>query len=552
MQENPKMARNSVKIGGAIGFWGEAHHAMAPILVRFARQGVMVLSLAGGMNPTACAAALRAEIERQGLGLRVAVVEGDDLKPVIEDVAKSTEMFTGAPYPDRDMVLSGIAYLGAGPMVTALEHGADIVITGRCADSAMALAAAMHFLGWRDDDFDLLAAGSLAGHLIECGPQSTGGNYTDWDSVPDPSRIGYPIAEVFGDGRIDITKPAGTGGVVSRETVGEQMLYEIGDPAAYALPDVVCDFTHVTLSQAAADRVEVREVRGRPPTGQLKVTTTHQIGYRAGQVLNFSGRSARDKARSYIDAVLERTRARLNEMGLADFDQVHVETFGGLSAQTDLEEIAVTAAVRHQDARAVGLFLKELIGHALGTPPGLHFFTGGGRPKPSPVVAAFSSLVDADLPKVTVTLEDDALPYVRRGTKTQAARPPQVTPPEPEPTAMTDIRLEEIAVARSGDKGDMANIGVMARSPAYLPWIWAALTPERIAGIFDGLVAGDITRFYLPGSDAMNILMDQALGGGGIASLRNDSQGKAFAQRLLSCSIAIPQDLLPNQEKGAP
>lgn len=591
------MQKNGVKIGGAIGFWGESHHAtaqllsdpdldvlvydflaeitlsimararqkdpqagyapdfisaaMGPNLAQIAERKIKVLSNAGGMNPSACAAALRAEIERQGLDLKVAVVEGDDLREKIEQVAANAEMFSGTLYPDRDKVLSVNAYLGAGPMVAALEAGADIVITGRCVDSALTLAACIHALGWRDDQYDLLSAASLAGHLIECGPQSTGGNFTDWDRVPEPAQIGYPIAEVFADGRIEITKPAGTGGLVSRETVGEQMLYEIGDPAAYVLPDVVCDFTEVTLTQVSKDKVEVAKAKGRVPTGFLKVSTTHMNGYRAGQVLNFNGRDARAKGLAYVDAVLERSRARLSAMGAPDFEQVHVESFGGRPGATDFEEVAVTAAVRHQDARAVGVFLKELIGNALATPPGLHVFTAGGRAKPSPVVALFSNLVEASLPDVTVTIDDSPVAYDAKIKRAAAIPSDPVLPTVPDANETTDVPLEIIAVARSGDKGDKANIGLLARSPAYMPWIWAALTPERIASVFAGEVEGVIDRFYLPGSHSMNILMDRALGGGGIASLRNDSQGKAFAQRLLACPIAIPVDLVPNNQQGA-
>lgn len=591
------MKRTSVKIGGAIGFWGEAHHAtaqlltdpdlevlvydflaeitlsimararqkdpdqgyapdfvtaaMAPNLSEIAARNIKVLSNAGGMNPAACATALQAEIARQGLALKVAVVEGDDLKVQMEQIAKAPEMFSGAPYPDPSRVLSVNAYLGAGPMVAALTAGADIVITGRCVDSALTLAACMHRLGWTADQHDLLAAGSLAGHLIECGPQSTGGNFTDWEDVPDPANIGYPIVEVFADGQLEMSKPPATGGLVTRETVGEQMLYEIGDPAAYILPDVICDFTEVTLTQIAADRVEVAGAKGRSPSGLLKVSTTYMDGYRAGQVLNFNGRDARAKGLAYVDAVLRRTRARLHEMGAPDFDQVSVETFGGSNAGTGFEEVSVTAAVRHQDARAVGLFLKELIGNALATPPGLHFFTGAGRPKPSPVVKLFSSLVEASVPDVQVSCDGQGVAYEQGPVAAASPAPEPTVPQTPEPVETTVVCLEQIAVARSGDKGDKANIGVLARTPEVIPWIWMALTPDRIAEVFGQNVKGSIERFYLPGSASMNILVDQALGGGGIASLRNDSQGKAFAQRLLAMPVAIPAHLVPKSTQRA-
>ncbi|MFW8635592.1 acyclic terpene utilization AtuA family protein [Cribrihabitans pelagius] len=593
------MTRNTLRIGGACGFWGEApdataqlltgpaldvlvydylaeitlsimararardpamgyaadfvRGAMAPNLAAIARRGVRVLSNAGGMNPRACAEALRAEIAAQGLSLKVAVVEGDDLRGRIETVAEAPEMFTGAAFPERDKVLSVNAYLGAGPVAAALQAGADIVITGRCADSALTLAACMHAFGWQAEEFDLMAAGSLAGHLLECGPQATGGNFTDWETVPGLAVIGYPIAEMRPDGVFTLEKLEGTGGLVTRETVGEQLLYEIGDPQAYLLPDVICDFSGVSLREAGPGRVEVSGARGRAPSGRLKVSATWQDGYRAGQVLYFNGRGARAKGEAYAQAVLERVGAKLAAMNAPGFDKVSIECFGGRPGQGAYEEVAVTAAVRHQDARAVGLFLKELTGAALAAPPGLHFFTGAGRPKPSPVVALFSCLAEADLAEVTVTLDGAPVAYEPECVAGPDIRPPAPVPPDVASAGhtMVTVPLEDLAVARSGDKGDAANIGVMARLPAYLPWIWAALTPEAVAAQFEGLAEGPVERFYLPGIAAMNLLMHNALGGGGIASLRNDSQGKGFAQRLLALPVAIPAGLVSNTKRRA-
>ncbi|MFW8595102.1 acyclic terpene utilization AtuA family protein [Cribrihabitans neustonicus] len=593
------MTRNTLRIGGACGFWGEASHAttqlltdpaldvlvydylaeitlsilararakdpatgyaadfvrdaMAPNLAAIADRGVRVLSNAGGMNPQACADALRAEIERQGLSLKVAVVEGDDLRGRIETVAEAPDMFSGAAYPPRDKVLSVNAYLGAGPMAAALEAGAGIVITGRCADSALTLAACMHAFGWQADQLDLMAAGSLAGHLLECGPQATGGNFTDWEFVPGLATIGYPVAEMRADGVFTIEKPEGTGGLVTREAVGEQLLYEIGDPQAYLLPDVICDFSGVTLREVGPGRVEVSGARGRAPSGKLKVSTTWHDGFRAGQVLNFNGRGARAKGGAYAQAVLDRVAAKLSALNAPGFDKVSIECFGGRTGEGDYEEVAMTAAVQHQDAAAVALFLKELIGAALATPPGLHFFTGAGRPKPSPVVALHSSLVPADLPEVTVTLDGAPVPFEAKSAAASDRHPPAPEPPVADATGkeMVTVLLEDLAVARSGDKGDAANVGVMARVPVYLPWIWAALTPGAVAAHFKGLAEGAVQRFYLPGTAAMNILMHNALDGGGIASLRNDSQGKGFAQRLLSLPVAVPAGLVSNPSRRA-
>ncbi len=526
--------------------------AMGPNLSAIVEQGVKVLSNAGGVNPLACADALRAQIAKAGLALKVAVVEGDDLLPRAEEFADRTEMFSGAAMPPRDKIASMNAYIGAAPIVAALRAGADIVITGRCVDSALTLAACMHHFGWSSEDADLLSAGSLAGHLLECGPQSTGGNFTDWEQAGDLAQIGYPVAEVSADGSMILTKPQGTSGVVNMASVCEQMLYEIGDPRAYHLPDVICDFSDVEMGQVGPDRVRVNGAKGRAPSGYLKVSTTWADGFRGGMVFQFNGRNARSKAEAFAQAGLDRARVTLKKTGAPDYREVSFEAFGGRPDTRDYEEISFKAAVRHDDARAVGLFLKELIGTALATPPGLHFFTGAGRPKPSPVVALFSFLVEADQLDVRVTLDGADIGYLPATVALRGAEASPLSAPEaPQPGQdLVERRLEELAWARSGDKGDSANIGVIARHRAYLPWIWAALTPEAVAQVFVAELKGPVERFYLPGTASMNLLLHQALGGGGIASLRNDAQAKAFAQQLLSHPIRLPAGLILNAELG--
>lgn len=594
------MSQQPIIIGGASGFWGEASHAagqligggvdflvfdylaeitmsimararmadetkgyatdfvtevMARNAGEIAARGVKVLSNAGGVNPRACAAALREALDKAGVELSVAVVEGDDLMDRLGAVADEKEMFSGAAFPPEDAIASANAYLGAFPVARALAGGADIVITGRCADSALALAACIHAFGWRPGDHDLLAAGSLAGHLVECGPQATGGNFTDWRAAGDLARIGYPMARVDAAGGIEITKPEGTTGLVTRASVGEQLLYEIGDPRAYLLPDVACDFTRVTLDEVGPDRVRVSGARGRAPSGKYKVSVTWADGYRAGFVFQMNGREARAKARAFVRIGLDRAEARLKAKGAAGFREVSVETFGGRPGAGPYEEITVKVAVRHDEARAVGLFLKEEIGAALATPPGLHFFTGGGRPKPSPVVRLYSFLVDAAEVPVTVILPDGS---VRQVAPPEGGASPLSEAEVPEPVAgeadegerLVSCRLEELAWARSGDKGDSANIGVIARHPALMPWIWRGLTEARVAEIFADTLQGGVTRHYLPGARAMNIVLEAVLGGGGVASLMSDAQGKGFAQRLLNEEIAVPEAVLRQLKEG--
>ncbi|MDD9909072.1 MAG: DUF1446 domain-containing protein [Ahrensia sp.] len=581
----------SITIGGASGYWGEASHAtaqllrteqldflvydylaeitmsimararvkdpqagfaadfvsaaLAPNLKAIAERGIKVISNAGGVNPKACSDAVRALLSKHGLNLRVATITGDDVLGELAEATETVDMFCGAPFPPAESLLSANAYLGAFPIAKALDEGADIVITGRCVDSAVALAACIHSFGWQVDDFDRLAAGSLAGHLIECGPQATGGNFTDWRDAGPLADIGYPLATIESEGTCILSKPPETTGTVTPLTVGEQMLYEIGDPAAYALPDVACDFRDVTLEQSGDNEVTVRGVRGRAPSAQYKVSATAMDGYRAGQTFLINGFDARSRAESLAQAIIDRARARLRAVNAADFTEISTEVFG--SYERGYGEVMLKLAVRHDDASAVGIFLKEMAGMGLATPAGMSIFTAGGRPKPSPVVRLWSCLIDKEkvTPRLSFDDGDGAAVQLALSVESETHAIETVDQPEPaEPSSdMIGVPLIALAVARSGDKGDKANIGVMARDAKYLPYIWQALSPEAVSAHFALELEGAqdrVERFYLPGSHAINLLLDRALGGGGIASLRQDAQGKGFGQKALAMPVSIP------------
>jgi hypothetical protein len=530
--------------------------AMAPNLSRIAESGVRVIANAGGVNPAACAAALRSQIEAAGLALRVGVVEGDDLLERAGEFAVRREMFTGEAFPPRELLASINAYLGAFPIAAALDAGADIVITGRCVDSAVTLGACIHAFGWGRDDLDCLAQGSLAGHLLECGTQATGGNFTDWEELVDSlPTAGYPIAEIHADGHFEVAKAADTGGRVSVGTVGEQMLYEIGDPAAYVLPDVICDLTRVRLEQVGEDRVAVHGARGCGVPADYKVCATWADGFRAGQVWTMVGRAAPRKARHLADAVFERSNRVLAAVGLEPLADTSAEVigaeshYGSAAAPGDVREVDIKIAARHPSARGVALFLKEMVGLALTAPPGLTGFAGA-RPKPMPVLRLFSCL----LPKasVPVSVSVDGVPLVYEEVAT-AAGTGKHEEAAAIPTAddragdLVQVPLECLAFGRSGDKGNRANIGVMARRRDYLPWIAKTLTEAHVAGLFDHFLAAGqerpVERFYLPGTASLNFLLHDVLGGGGVASLRADPQGKVYAQLLLGEAIALPRAL---------
>jgi len=529
--------------------------ALKPNLAEIARQGVRIISNAGGVNPHGCAEAVRGLIEAAGLDLTVAVVTGDDLLDRRSDfeAAAPTEMFSGTAFPPTDSLASINAYLGAFPIARALDEGADIVLTGRVVDSAVTLGACIHEFGWTPSDLDRLAGGSLAGHILECGPQATGGNFTDWELVADSLvNIGYPIAELSPDGTFVCTKPAETGGLVSPHTVGEQMVYEIGDPQAYILPDVVCDFSEVALEQVAPDQVRLSGAKGRPAPAEYKVSATYSDGFRAAQTLIYYGADADRKARRFADTALQRARILLERAGLPDFSETSVELigdethYGPRRKQQGSREVSVTIAARHDDSKALAILFRETIGLALGAPPGLTGFAGG-RAKPSPVVRLFSFAHPKDDVEIKVETADGewVIPQTRQDEVFDPASIVRPSVPESPDTDddLVDVPLIRLAVARSGDKGDKANIGVIARDPEYLPWIWEALTESAIAEVYAHFLKGPVERFYLPGSHAINFLLHEVLGGGGVASLRNDPQGKGYAQLLLDYPIPVPSEL---------
>ena len=327
--------------------------------------GTRIVTNAGGVNPRACVARMEELAAREGLTFRIAIVEGDELIERLDEIDGDREMFTGAPFPPRDMIASANAYLGATPIARALAMGADIVITGRCVDSALTLGPCIHEFGWGPDDLDQLAQGSLAGHVIECGAQGSGGLFTDWEDVPDWAHIGYPIAEIAADGSFVITKPAGTGGLVTPAVVSEQILYEVGDPQAYMLPDVVCDFAHVRVAPAGENRARITGAKGYPPTGRYKISVTHADGHRIIAFMPTVGRDAARKAQRQADAVIERVEELLRARNIGPFRAKRVEivgaeaSYGAHSRTQDAREVIARVAVEHDDPAALKIFVRE-------------------------------------------------------------------------------------------------------------------------------------------------------------------------------------------------
>ncbi|MBN9090044.1 MAG: DUF1446 domain-containing protein [Reyranella sp.] len=526
---------------------------MGPLAREIADKKIKVITNAGGVNPQACRDAVIKACDEAGVSLKVALVLGDDLQPRLEELRKTDirEMDTGASLPGR--IASMNAYLGGFPIARALSEGADVVITGRCVDSAVTLGALIHEFGWGMDDHDRLAAGTLCGHTIECGAQCNGGNFTDWRLVPGYDDMGFPVAEVEADGSFVLGKPDNTGGLITPATVAEQMLYEIGDPRAYMVPDVVCDFTEARYEQVGPDRVRVSGAKGRPATDTYKVSTTFPDGYKLSTIFMLGGREAVAKGRHSAESIIKKTRRVFAEKGWADYRDVSIEIIGGEAtygphARTaDSREVVVKIAAKHDQKEALGLLGREIAPMSTGGVVGMTGSFGAGRVSPTPVIRMFSCLIPKTQVPVTIDLEGRRIPMqegARSGGFTTAQLPAEAPAAPSKVSGATEtVPLAALAYGRSGDKGDNANIGIFARAPEYVPILESEVTEDAVATYFAHRIGGPVTRWRLPGIGGFNFLLRQALGGGGMASLKADPLAKAFAQMLLDMPVKVPAEM---------
>jgi len=620
------MSQNTVRIGCGCGFWGDsaagpaqlvrmggidvlmldylseitmsllarARHrrpelgyatdfvttVMAPLAREIAERRIRVVTNAGGVNPSGCRLALQAALQQLGVRLSIATVIGDDVTGELARLreAGATDLETGGALPEK--VVSANAYLGAFPIAQALRDGAEVVITGRCADSALALGPLIAAFDWQVSDLDRLAMGSLAGHIIECGTQATGGIFTDWRPVAAAwDDMGYPVVECSADGSFVVTKPTATGGLVTPATIAEQITYEVHDPAAYILPDVVCDFTDVRLEGLGSDRVRVTGARGLPATPDYKASLTYHDGFRCTATLMIVGVEAVVKAHAVAAAILARSARLIAQAGHSGYSATSVEVLGSESLYgphsnaSSAREVVLKIAVAHADEAALELFSREIFPAATSMAQGITGFAAG-RPSVQPVVRLASCLISKSRVPVQVEVDGRVTPYSsgQLGKRPAAPDGPAakgfdacVSPFAacadgttqvrhaasglPQPVANFDIRgpavevpLIRLAWGRSGDKGDTANIGVIARRREFMPAIAAALTPQSVSAHLAHLVTGPVERFDWPGLNGWNFVLRRALGGGGIASLRYDPQGKSYAQILMDFPVRVPEE----------
>ena len=526
---------------------------MREVLPQCVARGVRIIANAGGVNPLACRAAVEKLAAELGVAdrVKVGVVLGDDIWPDLDALLAAGEplahMDTGRPLTDiRAKVLSANAYLGAAPIVKALEMGANVVIAGRVTDTAVTLAPLMHEFGWAADDWDKVAAGVIAGHIIECGTQCTGGNFTDWKLVPSFRSIGFPIVEASPDGSFVVTKHPGTGGLVTVHTVSEQLVYEMGSPA-YISPDCIARFDSITLTQEGPDRVRITGARGAPAPEKLKVSLSFEDGYRAFGRLMVSGPDALAKAQKVAEVFWEcvggkslYADAREQFVG---WDSCHAPL-----AKDEPGEVLVQFAVRDQDEKKINArFGPQLVPRVLGTVPGITYLADQGRPRASDVVGYWPALISRKCVRQRVLVGGDEA-EVAQPDLTKARSAPFLAAPVNPTFAPSGKRvrvpLSRLCLARSGDKGDTANIGVIARSDAIFAWMRQRLTAAFVKRRFEGVCRGKVERAVVPNLRALNFLLHESLGGGGTLSLLLDAQGKTYSQFLLASKVTVDEALL--------
>ncbi|MBO4236246.1 acyclic terpene utilization AtuA family protein [Pseudonocardia alni] len=536
-------ARRKDPAGGyARTFLTQVEHVLGTCLDR----GIRIVSNAGGLNPAGLASDLTALAQRLGLAPRIAYVHGDDLVDRLDDIQAAghtlAHLDTGVTLADAGVnPVSANAYLGAWGITEALRADADVVVTGRVTDASVVVGPAAWWHGWERTDFDAIAGAMAAGHVIECGPQATGGNYSFFEEITDRRYPGFPIAEVAADGSSVITKHPGTGGLVSPGTVTAQLLYEIAEPA-YPGPDAVAHFDSLRLTQDGEHRVRISGTRGSAPTDRLKVALNYEGGYRNTMTLVLTGTRIEEKA-AWASEQLTELLGGADRFGELD---VQLLRFDHPDAPTNPQATAhLRVTVKDPDRRKVGrAFSDTTMELALGGYPGFHTTT------PPSAESAFGvywpTLVPASEVEHLVTLPDGTTTPVPHSPVT-AGVPAPAEPLVPAPVAGPTRRLPlgEIAAARSGDKGGNANIGLWTRTDDEYAWLRGHLTVERVRELLPEAAELEIRRFDLPNLRALNIVVVGILGAGVASATRPDPQAKGLGEYLRSRLVDIPVALLP-------
>jgi Acyclic terpene utilisation family protein AtuA len=509
--------------------------------------GLRLVVNAGGLNPAGLAAATRELAVRRGHDLRVAYVDGDDVFGRLDALQQAghtlPNLSSGEPlasWPHRPLTAN--AYLGGFGIARALEHGADVVVTGRVADASVVVGAATWWWNWTPDDHDALAGAVCAGHVIECGAQATGGNFSGFRDIADLAEPGFPIAEIAADGSSVITKHPGTGGAVTHDTVKAQLLYEIGEPA-YLNPDVTTHLDTAEVTDHGGDRVEIRGVRGSPPPSTTKVAITAVGGWHNDMLLALTGTDLDAKA-----ALVERTVRRYVE-SVDGIDAVAVDRIGRAQPDPDTQNAGtelIRVAVQGSEHAAGRAFSSHMVGIALSSYPGLYSLS---PPQPGSAFGVYwPALLDQTTLDHTVHHHDGTSEVVAPN-RTRCA-PSGSTPPAPRTARpgwtdeLVEVSLGEVVHTRSGDKGGDANVGVWVRHPDAWEWLQSTLTVDELQRLLPEARDLPVTRHELPNLGAVNFVIHGLLGAGATSTLRLDAQAKALGEWLRARSTKVPRFLL--------
>jgi hypothetical protein len=524
-------------------FVAQMREVMGEVLDR----GVRVVVNAGGLDPLGCAAAVEEAAAGLGLAPRVAAVTGDDLMPRLAELMEAGETFTdldtGEPLVDAAGLLVANAYLGGWGIAEALDRGADIVVTGRVADASLVVGAAAWWHGWGRTDWDPLAGAVVAGHVVECSAQATGGNFSFFTELPGMERPGFPWVEVAADGSAIVGKHDGTGGAVTVETVASQLLYEIAGPE-YPTPDVTARFDTVRIAPAGPDRVALTGIRGEPPPPTLKVAAALPGGYRNSVLVGITGLDADAKADLFVRQFWAHC-----PWGPDDYDEVRVTRIGRGEEDPSNNAAAISLlelAVRSGDAEKAGRrWADAMVQAALGSIPGLF---GLWPPREAAPYAVFWPTT-VDRSRVAQTVHVDGETVTVTETDPGEAAPVAVTPPPPAtvpapPGPTRRVPLGRVVGARSGDKGGAANLGVFTRTPDAYPWLASFLTVERLCALLPDLAGHRIDRHEFPNLHALNFVVHGLLDGGVASTLRVDPQAKGLGEYLRAQHVDVPAVLL--------
>ncbi|MGO8877728.1 MAG: acyclic terpene utilization AtuA family protein [Acidimicrobiales bacterium] len=525
---------------------------LEPVAARIAEDGIKVVVNAGGLNPAGLAEATRQLLERLDVRLEVAHVEGDDLLDrlpgLLADGYELTHLDTGEPFASwRRQPLTANAYLGGFGIATALEGGADIVVTGRVADASLVVGAAAWWWGWDSSDFDVLAGGVVAGHVIECGAQATGGNFSGFGAIADLRRPGFPLVEIERDGSSVVSKHAGTGGAVTIDTVTAQLLYEIGDPA-YLNPDVVAHIDTATLSSEGPDRVRISGVRGSPPPPTTKVAITALGGWRNSSTVVLTGLDIEAKAAVFEAAVRSQLEGR---QGIEDLRFTRIGRAAADPADQMAGSCLLEVSVDGDEAACGRPFSALLVELALANYPGIYYT--GTPSNGSPYGAYWPTLVRQDLLIQTVVGADGRREVVQAATSSVVPLP-DATPRRPAVQAGAETHEGDVETiegplgllvqARSGDKGGNANVGLWVSDARAWPWLARALTTEQLRALAPEVADREIDRYELPNLRAVNFVVHGLLDGGATEARRYDKQAKALGEWLRARHVALPVTLV--------